>query len=122
MTLKKSTLKRTPIIAALSATLLFSSAYVPSAHADGTNGINGMNCMNSFGCTNIPQEILDKQAPPNMEARKAWAQCYASMLLAGVPAAKGASILKKLTKAGGAASLAAFAGCDFDKMMQEDHH
>lgn len=25
-------------------------------------------------------------------------------------------------KAGGAAGLAAFAGCDFDKMMQEDHH
>lgn len=120
--LKKHTLKRTPMIAALSATLLFSSAYVPSAHADGTNGINGMNCMNSFGCTEIPQEILDKQAPPNLESRKAWAQCWASMLLAGVPAAKGVSILKGLTKATGAASLAAFAGCDFDKMMQEDHH
>ena len=74
--------------------------------------------MNSFGCTNIPQEILDKQAPPNVEARKAWARCYANMLSAGVPAAKGASILKGLTKAGGAASLAAFAGCDFDKIRE----
>ncbi|MBK4137044.1 hypothetical protein [Corynebacterium macginleyi] len=107
------------MITALSVTLLFSSTHVPSAYADTKNGTN---CMNSFGCTEIPKEILDEQAPPNIEARKAWAQCWSSMLLAGVPAAKGASILKGLTKATGAASLAAFAGCDFDKMMQEEHH
>lgn len=104
-----TTIKPSLVSVILSATLVLTGPSITQAQ--------DMNCSQlASGCTNIPQEVLDKQRPLDPERDEAWRKCVASIIAAGVPAAKAESIIRGALQGLGAGALSGYAGCDFDKI------